>query len=72
MLEATDAILFVKMKGDLTVGERRKAMSVLLQFCPNAFKIVEFAVDDQAERIVLVGHRLATGRGVDEAQASVP
>ncbi len=47
-------------------------MAARLELGADALEVVELAVDDDVERLVLVGDRLIAGGQVDDAQPRVP
>src|SRR5262249_11060284 len=53
--QALHPTLLVKVQGDLTVRTGPKAMTAAVELPLNSFEIIEFAVDDDLNAIVLTG-----------------
>ena len=58
MVEEVDAVLFVEVKGDLGIRVRLEAMPSRFQILSQLDEVVELAVHDHGDGVVLVGHRL--------------
>src|SRR5580658_4095736 len=71
-VQAVSAEIFIKVKGDFTVGARLQMMPGLFKLLLYAFVIVELAVYDDLPGAVLVRDGLIAGGQVDDAQACVP
>jgi hypothetical protein len=68
----TGPTLFVQVKDNFGVCPRTEAMSTLLELGHVIPIVVHFTVEDDPKRLVLVTHRLMTGRGeVNDAQTAV-
>src|ERR1700722_20194331 len=62
------AEFLVQMQRNLAVRTRSKQMSAPLQFASLAFEVIELAVDDDVNPLVLVRDRLIAGGEVNDAQ----
>src|SRR5581483_687761 len=62
---------FVEMDDDLGVGHGGKRVATGDQLFAQGAVVVDFAVEDQPHRAVLVGHGLTPARHVDDAEARV-
>ena len=60
----------VGMENHLGIGRRPKDVSPRFQFGPQCSVIVDFAVEDDPQAIV-VGHRLGAARQIDDGQAAM-
>jgi hypothetical protein len=69
--QAGRAEVFVEVQGDLAVGAGAEAVAPGFEFALRALEVVEFAVDDDPQPLVLAGDRLIAGRQVDDAEPGV-
>ena len=60
------------MQGDLAVRARPEPMAARLELALDALVVVELAVDDDVQALVLAGDRLIAGVQVDDAEPRVP
>ena len=65
-------LIFVKMHKHFGVARRAKAMSARFEIAAQFAMIVDFAVEDNPNRAVLVCHWLIAGREINDAEARVP
>src|SRR5258708_39770588 len=72
MGERVEPLLLVEMDDRFRVGAREEAMTPLLEPGSRGLEAVELPVVDHHHGAVLVGERLATGRGeVEDRQAAM-
>src|SRR5258708_35911247 len=71
MGDAIASPLAPSMDDDFGVGLGNEAVAERLQFGAHAFEIVDFAIEDDADRSVCAEHRLIAGHQVDDRQAAV-
>ena len=72
MMEALRAEILVQMQRDLAVRTRAQPVTTRFELALDALVVVELAVDDDVQPLVLVGDRLVAGRQVDDAQPGMP
>jgi hypothetical protein len=63
--------VLVKVKGNLAVGARAKAVAACFQLALDSLKSVEFAIHDDPRPLILAGNGLVAGRNVDDTQPRV-
>src|SRR5215831_321826 len=68
LLHAMRSKFLVQVQRDLTVRSRLEQMSALFQLTSLALKVIELAVDNYVELVVLVRDWLIAGRKVNDAQ----
>jgi hypothetical protein len=66
--QAGSALVFIEVQGDLAIGAGAEAVAPAFEVALRALKVVELAVDDDLERLILAGDRLIAGRQVDDAE----
>ena len=66
--QAGRAEVLVEVQGDLAVGAGAEAVAPAFEVALDALEVVELAVDDDLQRLVLAGDRLIAGRQVDDAE----
>src|SRR5258708_1261571 len=71
MRDAIASPLAPSMDDDFGVGLRNEAVAERLQFGAHAFEVVDFAIEDDADRSVCAEHRLIAGHQIDDRQAPV-
>lgn len=72
LCDAGRAVLFIQVKDNLRIGAGMEAMTGGLETGAKIFEIVNFAVENEPEGAVLIGHRLATRVGyINDCQAVV-
>src|SRR5262249_38896282 len=57
--------------GDLAVGAGAEAVALALEIAPHALEVVELAVGDDPQALVLTGDRLVAGGQVDDAESGM-
>ncbi len=60
--------ILVEVQRDLAVGPRAEDVTALLQPGSDLLEVVELAVGDETQRVILGGNRLIAGREIDDAQ----
>ena len=70
-VQAGRAEVLVEVQGDLAVGAGAEAVAPALEVALHALEVVELAVDDDPQALVLAGDRLIAGRQVDDAEPGV-
>ena len=69
VLNASRAVLFVEMQDRLRVRVRAIAMTARFEQRAIVCMIIDLAVIDDVQRLVLVRHRLMPARDINDAQA---
>src|ERR1700680_4937565 len=69
--EAPRAIFFVAVQDRFGVGVRCITMTGALQLRAQSGMVEDFAVVDDPQRGILIGHRLPAGREVDDTQPAM-
>jgi hypothetical protein len=59
------------VQGDLAVGAGAQAVAATLEVALSALEVVELAVDDDVQGLVLAGDRLIAGGQVDDAESGM-
>src|SRR5215471_2285344 len=54
------------MNYDFRIGLRAKTVSIGLQFAPQLFEIIDFAIEHHPHGFSLVGHRLASATKIND------
>ena len=68
LVQAGRAEVLVEVQGDLAVGAGAEAVASALEVALHALEVVELAVDDDPQALVLAGDRLIAGGQVDDAE----
>ena len=71
LVQAGRARFLVEVKGDFAVGPGPKSMAPLFEFVLDRFIAIEFTVDHNPERLVLVRDWLIPSRQVDDAKTGM-
>src|SRR3546814_13325871 len=71
MLDAVGAVLLIEMKNHLDVRGRAEPVASGYQFLAKLRAIIDFAVADELDRLILVGKRLCPAGEIDDAQSTV-
>ncbi len=66
------APFLIPVEQDLGVGIRGKRVAALLQSGTQGLVVVTFAVEHDHQRAVLIEHRLATARQINDRQPTMP
>src|SRR3546814_2675777 len=65
MLDAVGAVLLIEMKNHLDVRGRAEPVASGYQFLAKLRAIIDFAVADELDRLILVGKRLCPAGEID-------
>ena len=68
MLDTVVSMLLVEVENHLAIAARLEDVPSVTQLIAQLHVVVDLAVRDEDQRVVLVGQRLRTGREVDDAQ----
>src|SRR3546814_10635184 len=71
MLDAVGAVLLIEMKNHLDVRGRAEPVASGYQFLAKLRAIIDFAIADELDRLILVGKRLCPAGEIDDAQSTV-
>ena len=69
--QAGRAEVLIEVQSDLAVGAGAEAVATALEVALYAFEVVELAVDDDPQALVLAGDRLLAGGQVDDAESGM-
>ncbi len=69
--QAGRAVVFVQVQGYLAVGAGAEAVAPAFEVTLRALEVVELAVDDDVQRLILASDRLGACRQVDDAEPGV-
>jgi hypothetical protein len=69
-LDRPRAEFLEEMYDDLGIRMGPESMASFLQSSPEVHKIVDFAVEDNPKRLILIADRLMASRNIDDAQTA--